>query len=110
MALLMAAVGIYGVISYTIGRRTSEIGLRMALGTSQTGVLRMVLRETVVEGIAIGLPCAIAAAPGQHAGGRIPSRFAGPYARRVIVGTDFAGRFVPAPVRARIPCKGLRCG
>jgi ABC-type antimicrobial peptide transport system permease subunit len=62
MALLMAAVGIYGVISYTISRRTSEIGLRMALGTSQTGVLRMVLRETVVEGIAIGLPCAIAAA------------------------------------------------
>jgi predicted permease len=65
LALLMAAIGIYGVMSYTIGRRTNEIGLRMALGASQGGVLRMVLRETavlLVTGAAIGIPAAIGAA------------------------------------------------
>jgi len=65
LARLMAAIGIYGVMSYTIGRRTNEIGLRMALGASQGGVLRMVLRETavlLVTGAAIGIPAAIGAA------------------------------------------------
>src|SRR5258708_7746094 len=62
LALLMAGIGLYGVMSYTISRRTSEIGIRMALGASKTGVIWMVLRETlwlVAIGVGIGLPAAL---------------------------------------------------
>jgi predicted permease len=63
VALLLAAIGLYGVMSYSISRRTSEIGIRMALGASQSGVIWMVLRETlwmVAIGVAIGLTGALA--------------------------------------------------
>jgi predicted permease len=62
LALLLASVGLYGVMSYSIGRRTSEIGIRMALGARSVVVLAMVMRETMfmaVIGIAIGVPCAL---------------------------------------------------
>jgi predicted permease len=63
-ALMLASVGLYGVMAYSVTRRTREIGIRMALGARSGNVLWLVLRETLllmVLGIAIGLPAALAA-------------------------------------------------
>ncbi len=58
LALLLAMIGLYGVMSYNVARRRNEIGIRMALGAEQSRVLRMVLREVAIligVGLAIGL-------------------------------------------------------
>jgi ABC-type antimicrobial peptide transport system permease subunit len=65
LALFMAAIGLYGVMSYSMSTRTNEIGIRMALGASALGVRQMVLAETlwmVAIGVGAGLPCALALA------------------------------------------------
>ncbi len=64
LALLLACVGLYGVLAYGVARRTNEIGIRMALGADHRQVRWMVVREAVALaglGILIGLPVAIAA-------------------------------------------------
>ncbi len=63
VALILAAVGIYGLMAYSVSQRTHEIGLRIALGAQRGAVLRMVMREgamTVFLGIAIGISGALA--------------------------------------------------
>src|ERR1700676_2988606 len=64
LALVLACIGLYGVASYTVARRTSEIGLRMAIGANSKQVLGMVLRSAmapIILGLGIGIPVVIAA-------------------------------------------------
>jgi predicted permease len=116
VALLMAAIGLYGVVSYSISRRTSEIGIRMALGASGTRVIWMVLGETlrmVAIGVAVGLPCAIAISR------LISSRLYGltaadpmsfVTAMLIVLTAAFLAGYVPARRAARIdPMVSLRC-
>jgi predicted permease len=63
LALLLASIGLYGVMAYSVARRTNEIGIRMALGARPGNILGMVLRESlfvVAGGIAAGIPAALA--------------------------------------------------
>jgi len=64
LGLVLAAVGLYGVMAYTVQQRTAEIGVRMAMGADRMRVLRMVLRGALFQigiGMAIGIPAAIGA-------------------------------------------------
>jgi ABC-type antimicrobial peptide transport system permease subunit len=64
LTLLLATVGLYGTMSYTVERRTKELGIRFALGAEKRDVLQMVLVETailVAIGVAIGIPVTTAA-------------------------------------------------
>jgi ABC-type antimicrobial peptide transport system permease subunit len=65
LALVLACVGLYGIMTHAVVRRTNEIGIRMALGAARRSIVWMVLRQTfvlVILGIAIGIPAALVAA------------------------------------------------
>jgi ABC-type antimicrobial peptide transport system permease subunit len=119
LSLLLAAVGLYGIMSYSVRRRTAEIGIRMALGAQRSAVLAMVLRESfalVLAGLAAGIPIAMATA---HAAAAIlsdllfgikpvdPLSFALAIATMVVVAL-FAG-YLPARKASQIdPMVALR--
>jgi predicted permease len=63
MALVLTCIGLYGLMAYLVERRTSDIGIRMALGADRGAVVRMIVREALVQafaGIVIGIPIAVA--------------------------------------------------
>jgi predicted permease len=115
LALILAAIGLYGTISYAAARRTSEIGIRMALGASRSAVLWLILRGTlamVAFGIVVGLPAALAAAQlvrSQLFGlsAMDPASLAGAV---VVLGTlSMASGWIPARRAARVdPMTALR--
>jgi ABC-type antimicrobial peptide transport system permease subunit len=115
LALVLAAAGLYGVMSYATSRRANEIGLRMALGADRRHIIRMVLRETLMllaGGFAIGLPTAMAATrltAGTLAGvsASDPATVGGATLVLLIVGV--CAGFVPAQRASRIdPMSALR--
>jgi ABC-type antimicrobial peptide transport system permease subunit len=62
IAVFLACIGIYGLLSYSVARRTSELGIRLALGAQSSMVLWMILRESIlllVLGLSIGIPVAL---------------------------------------------------
>ena len=112
----MAAIGVYGVMSYSMERRTGEIGIRMALGASRAGVTGMVLKETfrmVVLGAVIGVPCAWAASRliGSLLFGLKPGDPAAlEFALFVIFAVCGTAAYLPARRASRVdPMQALRC-
>jgi len=102
VALFMASVGLYGVLSFAVTRRTSEMGIRMALGAGSRQVVRLVLRQgatQLVVGLVVGLVLAagvsrVVAILMYQVDPRDPTVFAGVVG--VIVGVALLSSFVPA--------------
>jgi ABC-type antimicrobial peptide transport system permease subunit len=62
LSLILASVGLYGMMSYFVARRTSEIGIRMAIGASRARIVHMVIRGAIVQlafGLALGIPASL---------------------------------------------------
>ncbi|MGH9598901.1 MAG: FtsX-like permease family protein, partial [Terracidiphilus sp.] len=115
LALILASIGLYGVMSYFVARRTSEIGIRMALGATRQGVVGMVMRGAMWQiaiGLALGIPAALVAGhfmASQLYGvsGYDPLSLAG--ATVVLAVCAAAAGFIPARRAASIdPMKALR--
>ena len=115
LALLLAAVGVYGVISYVVSQRTTEIGIRLALGSSPGGVLGMVVKQALLMsgiGVAVGAAVAVLATSLMNSvlygvGPRDPLTFT--LVPLLLLGAALLGATVPALRAARVdPVIALR--
>jgi ABC-type antimicrobial peptide transport system permease subunit len=119
LALLLATVGLYGLMAFSVVRRTSEMGIRMALGAARASVVRLVMGEAmllVIGGLAVGVPAAFVA--GRLAGSRISGLLFGLRATdpmtmvlavAVLVVAAAAAAYVPAARASRVdPMVALR--
>jgi putative ABC transport system permease protein len=116
MGLGLAIVGLYGLLAYTVSRRTKEIGVRMAMGATASTVLRMVLRQALVltvVGLAIGLIASVgvdrllqAAFPsGDNAFHPMALIIVTPF----VIAVTFLAAYIPARRASRLdPMKALR--
>jgi predicted permease len=116
IALSLAVVGLYGVVSFLVGRRTQEIGIRMALGAQRSGVLRMVLANAIslaTVGVVIGMVVALAAAPLMSSllngvSPRDPLTFA--TVALILLAATLVASWIPAHRATRVdPNAALRC-
>jgi ABC-type antimicrobial peptide transport system permease subunit len=109
IALLLAAIGLYGVTAYTVAQRTNEIGIRMALGADRGNVVTMVLNgafRRVLIGLALGLPLAVGAGrllSAQLYGVRFWDPFALGVAAAALGACAFVAAIIPAARAASIP-------
>jgi macrolide transport system ATP-binding/permease protein len=115
LALILASVGLYGVMSYFVARRTGEIGIRMALGATRSSVVSLVLRGAFTQillGLALGIPAALLAGRAiagllYGVSGNDPLAFVG--ATLLLVVCAALAGFIPARRAASIdPMKALR--
>jgi len=115
MAMTLAAIGLYGVIAYSVARRTREIGIRMALGAQPSTVLGLIMKQgfvVAVVGLAAGCLAAIAAARVVAGalygiGAADPVSWAG--AAMILLSVSAVANLIPARRAARIdPSEALR--
>src|SRR4029079_4076125 len=115
LALLLASVGLYGVTSYGVNSRRTEIGIRIALGADTASVVRLILRRVALL-VGLGSPAGalVSLWASKYVGSmlygldaRDPSTFAGAAITLALVGALAA--LLPAPRRPQIgPCRGVR--
>jgi predicted permease len=115
LALLLASIGLYGVVAYSVSRRTGEIGIRMALGAEPGHVLRMVMRDSlvaVVLGLTAGIPMALASSrlvASRLYGLRADDPWTSAGAAAVLLSVALIAAFLPARRAARLdPLSALR--
>ena len=107
-ALFLATVGLYGVMAFSVSRRTQEIGVRMAVGAGAPDVLRMVLRQgALAGGRGAGPAWGFAVVPRRHAADVLPGEPFDPFTfvavGVLLLATGLAAAFVPARRVARRP-------
>jgi putative ABC transport system permease protein len=116
IALILAAVGLYGVMSYAVGQRTPEIGIRVALGARASDILRLVIRRAILltmVGVAVGIGLALLLGQVLEAllygvSPTDPSTFIGVAVMLLVVG--FTASYLPARWATKVdPMVALRC-